>query len=212
MIDYRLYLVTGPYDFDEAQFLAIIEQAVKNGVTLVQLREKQGTTQAFYQRALKVKEITDRYQVPLIINDRVDICLAVDASGVHIGDDELPVSVVRQLIGKEKILGVSAKTVSRAEEAEKEGADYLGVGAIFPTATKDTSLTSMETLNEITQQTNLPVVAIGGIKEENLSQFQQINIDGFALVSEIMKAEDVAAKVNQLRTSIDNVLKGVETN
>ena len=145
-----LYLVTARYDWKEEDFLKKVEEACRSGVTLVQLREKECSTREYYELAQKVKTITDTYHIPLIIDDRVDICLAVDASGVHIGADELPVEVVRKLIGKDKILGVTAKTVERALEAEQYGSDYLGVGAIYPTTTKViTQPTSIETLKEI---------------------------------------------------------------
>lgn len=206
-LDLTLYLVTGRYDFSDEKFLAVIEEACQNGVTLIQLREKTLLTGTFYELALKVKAITDRYDVPLIINDRVDICLAVDAAGVHIGDDEMPVDIVRSLIGTEKILGVSAKTVDRGLEAEKAGADYLGIGAIFPTKTKDTALTSIETLKAINEAVTIPSVAIGGIKEENLSDFRGTGIDGVSIVSEIMLAENVGKKVQALRGKIAEVLE-----
>lgn len=206
-MDLTLYLVTGRYDFSDEKFLAVIEEACKNGVTLVQLREKTLLTGAFYELALKVKAITDRYHIPLIINDRVDICLAVDAAGVHIGDDELPVDVVRSLIGPEKILGVSAKTVERGLKAEKAGADYLGIGAIFPTKTKDTVLTSIETLKAINGAVTIPSVAIGGIKEENLVDFRGTGIAGGSIVSEIMLAEEVGKKVRSLRQKIAEIVE-----
>ena len=205
-MDLTLYLVTGRYDFSDEKFLTVIEEACKNGVTLVQLREKELVTGRFYELALKIKAITDRYQIPLIINDRVDICLAVDAAGVHIGDDEMPVDVVRSLIGPEKILGVSAKTVERGLEAEKAGADYLGIGAIYPTKTKDTPLTSKEMLKAINEAVTIPSVAIGGIKEDNLADFIGTGIAGVSIVSEIMRAKDVGEKVRSLRQKIDKVL------
>lgn len=205
-MDLTLYLVTGRYDFSDEKFLSVIEEACKNGVTLVQLREKELVTGRFYELALKVKAITDRYQIPLIINDRVDICLAVDAAGVHIGDDEMPVDVVRSLIGPEKILGVSAKTVERGLEEEKAGADYLGIGAIYPTKTKDTPLTSKEMLKAINEAVTIPSVAIGGIKEDNLADFHGTGIAGVSIVSEIMRAKDVGEKVRSLRQKIDKVL------
>lgn len=206
-MDLTLYLVTSRYDFSDEKFLAVIEEACKNGVTLVQLREKELLTGDFYELALKVKAITDRYQVSLLINDRVDICLAVDAAGVHIGDDELPVDVVRSLIGSEKILGVSAKTVDRGLEAEKAGADYLGIGAIFPTKTKVTSLTPIATLKAINEAVTIPSVAIGGIKEENLTDFRGTGIAGVSIVSEIMLAENVGEKVRSLKQKIEEVLE-----
>ena len=133
---YTLYLVTDRFDYTDDEFFSIIEEACQAGVTLVQLREKKATTNRFFHLAQKVKTITDKYDVPLIINDRVDICLAVDAAGVHIGDDELPIDVARSLIGPNKLLGVSADTLERANEAQQLGADYLGIGAVFPSSTK----------------------------------------------------------------------------
>lgn len=206
-MDLTLYLVTGRYDFSDEKFLTVIEEACKNGVTLVQLREKELVSGRFFELALKVKAITDRYQIPLIINDRVDICLAVDAAGVHIGDDEMPVDVVRSLIGSEKILGVSAKTVERGLEAEKAGADYLGIGAIYRTKTKDTPLTSKEMLKAINKAVTIPSVAIGGIKEDNLADFHGTGIAGVSIVSEIMRAKNVGEKVRSLRQKIDKVLE-----
>lgn len=136
----RLYLVTNRYQDSLETFLKKVEQACQSGVTMVQLREKHLTTNQYYELAKKVKQTTDTYQVPLIIDDRLDVCLAVDAAGLHIGDDELPVSVARQVLGTEKILGVTAKTVKRALEAEESGADYLGTGAIFPQQPRKTPL------------------------------------------------------------------------
>lgn len=206
-MDLTLYLVTDHYQFNDEKFLSIIEEACQNGVTLVQLREKELLSGAFYELAQKVKAVTDCYQVPLIINDRVDICLAVDAAGVHIGDDEMPVNVVRSLIGSEKLLGVSAKTVARGLEAQQAGADYLGIGAIFPTTTKETTLTSLETLQAINQAVAIPSVAIGGIKEDKLLQFKGTGIAGVSIVSEIMLAENVAAKVRSLKQKMIDVLE-----
>ncbi|MGX2944569.1 thiamine phosphate synthase [Enterococcus alishanensis] len=198
LIDYSIYLVTDSSGLTEKDFFRIIEQACKSGVTLLQLREKELSTRDFYQRALKVKQITDHYKIPLIINDRLDICLAVDAAGLHIGDDEMPVEICRQLIG-DKILGVSVKSLEAATEAEDAGADYFGVGAIFPTETKDTSLVAINTLKEITGCTQLPVVAIGGIKENNLEELSGSKINGVAIVSEIMQSPNIEAKVLALK-------------
>ncbi|MFT8382210.1 MAG: thiamine phosphate synthase [Lacticaseibacillus paracasei] len=202
--DLKLYLVTHRYDDNEATFLAKIAAACENGVTMVQLREKMLSTRAYFELAQRVKLITDRYQIPLIIDDRVDICLAVDAAGVHIGDDELPVAMTRQLIGPDKVLGVSTKTVETAVAA---GADYLGVGAIFPTQTKaNAAVTPIAILKAITAQVAVPVVAIGGVKEANLATFKDTGIAGVAIVSEIMQAPDIAHKVQALRTKLKAVL------
>ena len=203
----KLYLVTHRYDDNEATFLAKIAAACENGVTMVQLREKMLSTRAYFELAQRVKLITDRYQIPLIIDDRVDICLAVDAAGVHIGDDELPVAMTRQLIGPDKVLGVSTKTVETAVAAVAAGADYLGVGAIFPTQTKaNAAVTPIATLKAITAQVAVPVVAIGGVKEANLATFKDTGIAGVAIVSEIMQAPDIAHKVQALRTKLKAVL------
>ena len=205
--DLKLYLVTHRYDDNEATFLAKIAAACENGVTMVQLREKMLSTRAYFELAQRVKLITDRYQIPLIIDDRVDICLAVDAAGVHIGDDELPVAMTRQLIGPDKVLGVSTKTVETAVAAVAAGADYLGVGAIFPTQTKaNAAVTPIAILKAITAQVAVPVVAIGGVKEANLGTFKETGIAGVAIVSEIMQAPDIAHKVQALRTKLKAVL------
>ena len=205
--DLKLYLVTHRYDDNEATFLAKIAAACGRGVTMVQLREKMLSTRAYFELAQRVKLITDRYQIPLIIDDRVDICLAVDAAGVHIGDDELPVAMTRQLIGPDKVLGVSTKTVETAVAAVAAGADYLGVGAIFPTQTKvNAAVTPIATLKAITAQVAVPVVAIGGVKEANLATFKDTGIAGVAIVSEIMQAPDIAHKVQALRTKLKAVL------
>lgn len=200
MNPYQLYLVTGQYEYSPSRFLKIIEEACQTGVTIIQLREKSLSTRNYFELAMDVKRITDRYHVPLIIDDRVDIMLAVDAAGVHIGDADLPISIVRQLVGPNKLIGVSAKSVSRAIEAEREGADYLGVGAIFPTQTKViTRPTSPETLRDIGETVKIPVVAIGGIKTHNVHTFTGFPIDGVAVVSEIMLSNDIEKTVTALR-------------
>ena len=203
----RLYLVTNRYQDSLESFLEKIETACRSGVTIVQLREKNLTTNQYYQLAKEVKEITDTYQVPLIIDDRLDVCLAVDAAGLHIGDDELPVSVARQVLGPEKILGVTAKTVKRALEAEEGGADYLGTGAIFPTTTKENApITLISTLKTICQTVAIPVVAIGGLTSENIDQLIGTGIAGVAVVRDLMQAEDIEAKTQAFLTKLDDII------
>ena len=203
----RLYLVTNRYQDSVESFLEKVETACRSGVTIVQLREKNLTTNQYYQLAKQVKEITDAYQVPLIIDDRLDVCLAVDAAGLHIGDDELPVSVARQVLGPEKILGVTAKTVKRALEAEEGGADYLGTGAIFPTTTKENApITLISTLKTICQRVAIPVVAIGGLTSENIDQLIGKGIAGVAVVRDLMQAEDVEAKTQAFLTKLDDII------
>ena len=203
----RLYLVTNRYQDSLESFLEKLETACRSGVTIVQLREKNLTTNQYYQLAKQVKEITDAYQVPLIIDDRLDVCLAVDAAGLHIGDDELPVSVARQVLGPEKILGVTAKTVTRALEAEEGGADYLGTGAIFPTTTKENApITLISTLKTICQTVAIPVVAIGGLTSENIDQLTATGIAGVAVVRDLMQAEDIEAKTQAFLTKLDDII------
>lgn len=203
----RLYLVTNRYQDSVESFLEKVETACRSGVTIVQLREKNLTTNQYYQLAKEVKEITDAYQVPLIIDDRLDVCLAVDAAGLHIGDDELPVSVARKVLGPEKILGVTAKTVKRALEAEEGGADYLGTGAIFPTTTKENApITLISTLKTICQRVAIPVVAIGGLTSENIDQLMGTGIAGVAVVRDLMQAEDIEAKTQAFLTKLDDII------
>ena len=203
----RLYLVTNRYQDSLQSFLEKIETACRSGVTIVQLREKNLTTNQYYQLAKQVKEITDAYQVPLIIDDRLDVCLAVDAAGLHIGDDELPVSVARQVLGPDKILGVTAKTVKRALEAEEGGANYLGTGAIFPTTTKENApITLISTLKTICQRVAIPVVAIGGLTSENIDQLIGTGIAGVAVVRDLMQAEDIEAKTQAFLTKLDDII------
>jgi len=203
----RLYLVTNRYQDSLENFLEKVETACRSGVTIIQLREKNLTTNQYYQLAKQVKEITDAYQVPLIIDDRLDVCLAVDAAGLHIGDDELPVSVARKVLGPEKILGVTAKTVNRALEAETLGADYLGTGAIFPTTTKENApITLISTLKTICQTVAIPVVAIGGLTSENIDQLIGTGIAGVAVVRDLIQAEDIEAKAHAFLTKLDDMI------
>jgi len=203
----RLYLVTNRYQDSLESFLEKIETACRSGVTIVQLREKNLTTNQYYQLAKQVKEITDAYQVPLIIDDRLDVCLAVDAAGLHIGDDELPVPVARQVLGPDKILGVTAKTVKRAIEAEEGGANYLGTGAIFPTTTKENApITLISTLKTICQRVAIPVVAIGGLTSENIDQLMGTGIAGVAVVRDLMQAEDIETKTQAFLTKLDDII------
>lgn len=189
-IDLSLYLVTDDSS-DEEKFLNTIEEGIKGGVSVVQIREKTAETLDFYNLALKVKKITSKYNVPLIINDRVDVALAIDAEGVHVGQSDMPCDITRKLIGNDKILGVSAATISEAKKAEKDGADYIGTGAVFPTATKDDapSITKKD-LKEIVESINIPVVAIGGITLDNACELLDTGISGLSVVSAIMSAEN----------------------
>ena len=190
LIDLSLYLVTNNSE-DEEKFLNIIEESIKGGVSVVQLREKNAETLDFYNLALKVKEITRKYNVPLIINDRIDIALAIDADGVHVGQSDIPAKIARSMIGEDKILGVSAATIKEAAKAQLDSTDYIGVGAVYPTNTKDdASAVSKKELKEIVESVNIPVVAIGGITKENVCELRDSGISGISVVSAIMNAQN----------------------
>ena len=189
-IDTRLYFITDSTNYAEEEFLFRVEESLKGGVTLLQLREKEKSAREYIKIAEKVHNITKKYNVPLIIDDRVDVALAVDAEGVHLGQSDIPVRVARKLMGEDKIVGATAKTVQQANEAYEQGADYLGVGAIYPTTTKvKTVLTSTETLNDICKAVPIPVNAIGGLNKNNIDILKGIPIAGICVVSAIMKAD-----------------------
>ncbi|MDU5310668.1 MAG: thiamine phosphate synthase [Dialister sp.] len=201
--DTSLYLVTDRSGMGDCEFESKIRSAVEGGCTMVQLREKNINSYLMYQRALSIKKITDEYHVPLIINDRLDIMLAVGADGVHLGRQDIPVKIARKLIGKDKIIGVSAHCIEEAEKAERDGADYLGVGAIFPTTTKkDIIITPVNVLREIKETVSVPVVAIGGINQNNINTLKGSHVDGVAVISAIMKSQDPKSSAVALKASV----------
>ena len=182
-----------------------VESAVRGGCSVVQLREKTASSLEFYEYAQRVKHITGKYNVPLIINDRVDIAMAVDADGVHVGQSDLPAAVARSMIGKDKILGVSASSLAEAVAARDAGADYLGVGAMFATGTKtEAEITSMDELRRIRDEIKIPVVVIGGINLVTVPLFKGFNIDGIAVVSAILSKPDIEAAARELKKSFKN--------
>lgn len=206
-IDYSLYLVTDRKQPAPGTFEKVVEEALKGGVTLVQLREKEGDTGLLYERAVKLKQITKAYHVPLIIDDRIDIMMAADADGVHLGQSDMPAALARKLIGAEKIMGVSAGTLEEAVKAEKDGADYLGVGAMFPTATKkDADITTPETLRKIMDTVHIPVVTIGGMNERTIPLFKGYGLSGFAVVSAIMASREPEKAAKNLKGIIDDLV------
>lgn len=191
-INYHLYLCTDQKLMTTKTLEEAVEQAILGGCGVVQLREKEASAREFYETAVRIKQVTDQYHVPLIINDRVDIAMAVDAAGVHVGQSDLSASVVRKLIGEDKIIGVSTANVVEAIKAEKEGADYIGVGAMFATSTKNnTRSVSMDTLKEIRKNVKIPMVVIGGINQKNAPSFTGIGINGFAVVSAVIAQPDI---------------------
>ena len=198
--DPSLYFITDSTGYTEEEFLYRVEQALKGGATLLQLREKNKSTREYIVLAEKVHGIAKRYKVPLIIDDRVDVALAVDAEGVHVGAEDMPVAVARRLMGKDKIVGATAKTVPWAKEAYEAGADYLGVGAIYPTTTKvKTVLTSTDTLRDICNAVPIPANAIGGLNKNNIDVLAGIPVAGICVVSAIMKADDPKTAAEELK-------------
>lgn len=196
----KLYFITDSTNYNEEEFLFRVEEALKGGATLLQLREKEKTTREYIELAEKVHSITKKYNVPLIIDDRVDVALAVGAEGVHVGQSDMPVCIARKLMGKDKIVGATTKTVPQAKEAFEQGADYLGVGAIYPTTTKvKTVLTSVDTLKEICDSVPIPANAIGGLNKDNIDILKGIPIAGICVVSAIMKAENPKQATAQLK-------------
>ncbi len=200
IIDYSLYLVTDRELMSSPTLEQAVEEAIIGGCTLVQLREKKNSSLDFYNTAVTIKQITERHAIPLIINDRVDIALAVDAAGVHVGQSDIPAAVVRKIIGPDKILGVSASTYEEALKAEQDGADYLGIGAMFATGTKtDATLVTMEELKAIKATVNVPVVVIGGINEATIPCFSGISIDGIAVVSALIASQNIPLTAQHLK-------------
>lgn len=207
-LDTTLYLVTDSSYHTEETFLRTVEEALKGGVTLVQLREKERSARDYLRLARRVKEVTDRYQVPLLIDDRVDVAAAADAAGVHVGQSDIPAAEARKILGPDKIVGATAKTVEQAVEAYQQGADYLGVGAIYPTTTKvKTVLTKVSTLEEICRAVPIPVNAIGGLNAGNMDILAGTHIAGICVVSAIMKAEAPGKAAAELKEKIMQLLK-----
>ncbi len=198
-IDYTLYLVTDRDVLKGRDLCNSIEQAILGGTTLIQLREKNVSSLDFFSIASSVKAVTDKYNVPLIINDRLDIALAIDAAGVHLGQSDLPCTIARHILGSHKILGISAATLEEALEAQEAGADYIGVGAVFPTDTKlDARSVTIAALKNIKDSLSIPVVAIGGINENNFMQLKPAGIDGIAVVSAILGKENIMEAAKKL--------------
>ncbi len=198
-IDYTLYLCTDRKVMTTESIEDCVELAIKGGVSVVQLREKECTSREFYELALAVKEITDAYEVPLIINDRVDIALAIGADGVHLGQMDVPVQAARNVLGPDKIIGATAHNIKEAEKAWKLGADYLGVGDVFGTTSKlDTSRIALDELHIICQSVPIPVVAIGGVSEGNIHKLQGSGVAGAAVISAVIGKENITAAAEEL--------------
>ncbi|MBF7047154.1 thiamine phosphate synthase [Campylobacter volucris] len=204
MNSYKIYLVARKEQKSEDKFLNIVKEALKAGVNIVQLREKELNTLEFYNLALKVKRLCDEFKVPFLINDRIDIALAVDASGVHIGQKDLPLKIARQILGDEKLIGLTINHKSELVNLQK--ADYIGVGAVFPTPSKkECMVLGIDGLKEIVNLSPLPVVAIGGIDHTNISLLKGSAIDGVAVIRAIMDAKDPSKSVFNLKQAFESL-------
>ena len=204
-IDYSLYLVTDRELMLADSIEESTEQAIQGGCTVVQLREKNASSREFFDIAVRLRKLTAQHKIPLIINDRVDIALAVEADGIHVGQEDLPYDKVRRIAGDKMIVGVSASNLSEALAAAEMGADYLGVGAMFATGTKtDAQLTSMDELRRIREKVNIPIVVIGGINKNTVPLFKGTGIDGIAVVSAIVSQKDPASAARELKSLFQN--------
>ena len=206
--DLKLYLVTDSKILKDRDFYKCIEDGLKAGVTMLQLREKNADGGEFLEKALKLRELTKKYNAKFIIDDRIDIALLCDADGVHVGQSDMEAGDVRKKLGPDKIIGVSAQTVEQAILAEKHGADYLGVGAVFPTGSKDDAEdVPFETLKAICEAVSIPVIAIGGITKDNVKELAGSGICGIAVISAIFASKDIEAATKELKV---NTIKAVK--
>jgi thiamine-phosphate pyrophosphorylase len=207
-VNYSLYLVTDRELMTAKSIEECLEKAILGGCTVVQLREKTASSREFYQMAIKARKITNKFGIPLIINDRVDIALASGADGVHVGQKDLPCQVVRSILGPQKIVGVSVSNLKKALQAQKSGADYIGVGAMFATGTKkNADIVTMEELKKICDIVTIPVVAIGGINRRTISFFSKIKISGVAVVSAVVAQQDIESAARELNSQIYGFFK-----
>ncbi|MBS4234884.1 thiamine phosphate synthase [Campylobacter vulpis] len=200
MLDLSLYLVASRGNLSDESFLNVLESAINGGVSIIQLREKNLNARDFFTLGLKVKTLCQQYQIPLIINDRIDLALALDADGVHLGQEDLPSQIARKILGKDKIIGLSLKSLKQLESIE--GADYLGCGAIKKTPTKKSSVLSLENLRAICENSPLSVVAIGGIDEEVVKELKDIKLSGVAVVRAIMEAQNPTLAAKKLKKAV----------
>lgn len=201
-----VYAVTDRAWTGEKSLMEQVKEALEGGITFLQLREKKLSKEAFLQEAKEMKQLAEKYKVPFVINDNIEIAQKSGADGVHVGQDDMPVEEVRKILGEDKIIGVSAHNVEEALKAQKSGADYLGVGAVCQTATKsDASVVSMEEMKKICESVSIPVVAIGGIHKDNLSMLENTGVDGIAVVSAIFAAKDIKEAARELFAKVSKI-------
>ena len=206
--DLLLYLVTDRSWLNGRSLTDVVKDAIIGGATIVQLREKHLSDDEFIKLALEIKQVCSLYHIPLIINDNLNVMLKVDADGIHIGQDDLDPYIVRKQIGDNKILGLSVQTLDQAYKAKEANVDYIGIGAMYPTSTKkDAKYVSISTLKDIVNQVNIPSVVIGGININNIKEFNNININGFALISAILNNADIVSATKQIKQEIRKVIK-----
>ncbi len=210
-MDCTLYVITDAKLSPGRSHLEVAQAAIEGGASIIQFRDKEMSTRQLEETARKIKELTDEASIPLIINDRLDVALAVDADGVHVGQDDMPAALARQLIGPHKILGVSASTVEEALQAEREGADYVSASPVFTTPTKPDAPppTGLEGLRAIVEAVNLPVIAIGGINEKNAAEVIEAGAQGIAVISAVISAPDIVAAARHLRETVEAARKGI---
>ncbi|APF28993.1 thiamine-phosphate diphosphorylase [Clostridium sporogenes] len=199
-LNYELYLITDRRFLKGRELKKVVEDAILGGVTIVQVREKDVSTREFYNVAKEVKEVTDHYKVPIIINDRLDIAQAIDAHGVHLGQNDMHLNIARRILGKDKIIGISVGNVREALEAENNGADYLGIGTIFPTGSKKDvkEIIGIDGLSKIKNNISIPSVAIGGINKANFKDVLNTGIEGISVISAILDEDDINIAANNL--------------
>ncbi|MDQ0340343.1 thiamine-phosphate pyrophosphorylase [Caldalkalibacillus uzonensis] len=209
MKDFSLYVITGEQFYPERNYLEVIEEAINGGADIVQLREKKKTKRELLDMAKHLKDLCVRYDVPFIVNDHVDIALAVDADGVHLGQDDLPLEEARKILGPDKIIGISTHKLEEAKRAEEGGADYIGVGPVFPTITKEDVVdpVGLEYVREVVAHIRIPFVAIGGIKLHNVDQVLEAGAERICIVSAIVGAEDVQGAARAFASKIKQVRK-----
>ena len=205
-VKYGIYLITDRDVLKGRDLIQSLEEAISGGASLVQLREKNATSLEFYKLALEVKKATQKHNIPLIINDRLDIAIAVDAEGVHLGQQDLPIAIARKILGQDKIIGASTANLGEALRAQDEGADYIGVGALFPTDTKtNTRKVTLDEIKNIKQKVIIPVVGIGGINEKNIKSVADTGVDGVALVSAILGCDNITERTRKLYKDFFNI-------
>lgn len=208
MRDFQLYVITGEEFHPGRDVIEVMEEAILGGADIIQLRDKTNSKRIVLEKARKLRELTRKYDIPFIVNDHIDIALAVDADGIHLGQDDLPLDLARQLVGPEKIIGISTHRIQEAREAERGGADYIGAGPVFPTNSKSDVVDPVTTayLQEVTSEISIPFVAIGGIKRHNVAEVVNAGGRRICLISEVVGSEDVKGTCEALLQTIGKVV------